>query len=55
MKHQFNRSALAKLSKSELFALKADLKAQFHAAGSLPEKAAMQSDIHLIDLALTLK
>jgi len=55
MKHQFNKSALAKLSKSELFLLKANLKAQFQVAASKPEHDAIQSNIHLIDLALALK
>jgi len=44
MKHQFNKSALAKLSKSELFLLKANLKAQFQGAASKPEYAAISYD-----------
>lgn len=52
MKHQFNMAALAKLSKRELFALKANLKAQFHTAASTPEKTAIQNSLSLIEMAL---
>ena len=52
MKHQFNAAALAKLSKQELWALKANLKAQFHSAILTPEKAAIQNSLSLIEIAL---
>lgn len=52
MKHQFNKSALAKLSKTQLFALKADFKAQFHSASSQQEKSAIQSNISMVDMEL---
>ena len=53
MKHQFNAAALAKLSKQELLALKANLKAQFNTAGSVPEKTMLQSNIRMINMTLT--
>ena len=52
MKHQFNMAALAKLSKQELWALKANLKAQFHSASSFAEKALIQSNIRIINMTL---
>lgn len=53
MKYQFNKSALAKLSKTQLLALKADLKAQFHAASSKREKAIIRTNIKMIEMSLT--
>ena len=52
MKHQFNMAALAKLSKRELLALKADLKTQFNIATSAPKKTAIQNSLSLIEMAL---
>ena len=55
MKHQFNMAALAKLSKQELCALKANLKTQFHSASFFAEKAVIQSNIRMIDVSLAQK
>ncbi len=55
MKHQFNMAALAKLSKQELLALKVNLIAQFHSAGSSAEKAVIQSNIRIINMSLAKK
>ena len=55
MKHQFNMATLAKLSKQELCALKANLKAQFNTASSVPEKTSILSNIKMINMILAHK
>ncbi len=52
MQNQFNAASLARLSKSELLSLRADVTAQFHAAVSQEERAQCQSSIQAIDSAL---
>jgi len=53
MKYQFNTASLAKLSKTQLLALKANLKTQFHAASSKQERDSIQINIKMVEMSIT--
>ncbi len=55
MQDQFNLASLAKLSKSELLTLLANLTGQFHAAANEFDRSALQSQIAAVRLSLQLR